>query len=68
MSDQQPNSNSSNSFLAFIVGGLLVAVVVLGWLFYSSAEDSNDVNISIEGAGEGASDAADAIEGAVNNE
>ncbi|HEY9037641.1 MAG TPA: hypothetical protein VIN05_01675 [Roseovarius sp.] len=63
MSDQQ-NPNSNNSFLAFVVGGLLVAVVVLGWLFYSSAEDSNDLNISIEGGG----DAVDAVEGVVNGE
>ncbi len=63
MSDRQ-HSNSNNTFLAFIVGGLLVAVVVLGWLFYSGAEDSNDLNISIEGGG----DAVDAVEGAVNGE
>ncbi|PVA10976.1 hypothetical protein DC366_04100 [Pelagivirga sediminicola] len=65
MSDRQPpNSGSSNSFLAFIVGGLLVAVVVLGWLFFSSSEDSNDLNISIEGGG----DAVDAIDNAVDGE
>lgn len=62
------SQNSSNSVLAFIVGALVVAVVVLGWLFYSSAENSDDVNISIEGAGEGASETADAIEGAVEGE
>jgi hypothetical protein len=60
--DQQPNPNSSNSFLAFVVGGLLVAVVALGWLFFGAAEDSNDLNISIEGGG----DAVDAVKDAAN--
>ncbi|WP_138933333.1 hypothetical protein [Roseovarius arcticus] len=65
MADQQSNSNS-NSFLAFVVGGLLVAVVVLAWLFYggNGADDSNDLNISIEGP----SDSAPAAEGAVSTE
>ena len=64
MADQQPNSNS-NSFLAFIVGGLLVAVAVLAWLFYGgSADDGNDLNISVEGA----SESAPAAEGTVTTE
>lgn len=62
MSDRPPSSTSSNnSFLAFIVGGLLVAVVVLGWLFYNKADDSNDVTISIEGGGEAVDTIKDAV-------
>ncbi len=68
MADQQPNSNS-NTFLAFVVGGLLVAVVVLAWIFYGGgADDSNDLNISIEGSDSAPADPAPAAEGAVSTE
>lgn len=64
MSDQTQNSSSSsNSFLAFVVGGLVVAVVVLGWMLYGGdLGGSDDLTISIEGGGE----AVEAIEGAVS--
>ena len=64
MSSQNSRGGSGGSgFLAFIVGGLVVAVLVLGWMFYSGADldGSDDVTISIEGGGE----AAEAVEEAV---
>ena len=70
MSAHETNSSSSNSGLAFIVGGLVVAVAVLGWALFSGAElggSSDDVTISIEGAGEAMEDAGQAVEGAVED-
>lgn len=70
MSAHETNSSNSNSGLAFIVGALVVAVAVLGWAFFSGAEtggSSDDVTISIEGAGEAAQEAGQAVEGAVED-
>ena len=39
MSAHETNSSNSNSGLAFIVGALVVAVAVLGWAFFSGAEE-----------------------------
>lgn len=70
MSEHETNSNSSNSGLAFIVGALVVAVVALGYVLFSDAElggSSDDVTISIEGAGDAMEDAGQAVEGAVED-
>jgi hypothetical protein len=47
------NSSGGNSFLAFLVGGLLVVVAVIGFMMYSGgnfspapAKKSVDINIS----------------------
>lgn len=60
--------NSSNSVLAFIVGALVVAVVVLGFALYSGMDfgQDDDISISIEGAGPAAEQAGEALEGAAN--
>lgn len=67
MSDQkEPHENSSNSALAFIVGGLVVAVGIIAWVVYGGgAEDAGtgagndgDVNVEING-GDGAADAVE---------
>lgn len=77
MSDK-PNTHTSSSThtggsggngIAFIVGGLVVAVAVIGFFLFSgvSVDDgSSDVNISVEGAGSAVEGAADAVEGAAN--
>lgn len=70
MSAQETNSSNSNSGLAFIVGALVVAVGFLAYALFSGAElggSSDDVTISIEGAGEAAQEAGQAIEGAVED-
>ena len=41
-------NGSSNSTLAFIVGGLVVAVGVLVYVLYGDSADSSDVNIKID--------------------
>lgn len=45
------NENGSNSFMAFIVGGLLVAVGVLGYFAYTGdapfAEDEASITIEM---------------------
>ncbi len=60
--------NNSNSVLAFIVGALVVAVVVLGFALYNGMDfgQDDDINISIEGAGPAAEQAGEALEGAAN--
>ena len=42
------DSGSSNSTLAFIVGGLVVAVGVLVYFLYSPTADKGDLNIKID--------------------
>jgi hypothetical protein len=42
------DSSGTNSTLAFIVGGLVVAVGVLVYFLYSPDADSNDLNIKID--------------------
>lgn len=70
----------SGSTMAFIVGGLVVAVLVIAWVLFSGgdgdvAETGGDDNVSVEGAetateetaeevGEAAEEAGDAVEGA----
>lgn len=68
--DNRPAS-SGISGLAFIVGGLVVAVAVLAWLFYGGdvergAGDGGDVNISVEG-GESVDGSGDSGTGAADD-
>ncbi len=42
------NNNGTNSSLAFIVGGLVVAVGVLVYFLYGQGPDDNDINIKID--------------------
>ncbi len=42
------SSSGTNSTLAFIVGGLVVAVGVLAYFLYSPGGDSKDLNIKID--------------------
>ena len=55
--------------MAFIVGGLVVAVLVVVWLFYggSDLDGAQDVNISVEGAGEAAQSVGDAASDAAES-
>lgn len=39
----QASGNSSNTLLALLVGGLVVAVAVMGWFVFSAAHPSQDV-------------------------
>ncbi len=42
------DSSGTNATLAFIVGGLVVAVGVLAYLLYGPDADSQDLNIKID--------------------
>ena len=42
------DNNGTNSSLAFIVGGLVVAVGVLVYFLYSPSTPSKDLNIKID--------------------
>ncbi|QYX56429.1 hypothetical protein K1T73_15450 [Roseovarius sp. SCSIO 43702] len=63
MSDpREPHERSSNSTLAFIVGGLVVAVAVIAWIMYGGdAGDDGDINVEVEGGSEAVEDAADSV-------
>lgn len=69
MSDYNSNPNPERSGggtgLAFIVGGLVVAVAVIFWLVFGGGNDTatdtaNDVNVTVENAGDAAAEAAEA--------
>ncbi|QBF33274.1 hypothetical protein [Thalassococcus sp. S3] len=55
MADQtNTGSSSSNSALAFIVGGLVVALAVLAWVVFSGgmpSSDDADIRIEVPGIG-----------------
>lgn len=42
------NSSGTTSSLAFIVGGLVVAVGVLVYFYYGPSADQKDINIEID--------------------
>lgn len=69
MVDQTHSSSTSNSGgntgLAFIVGGLVVIVAVLGYFVFVGAQQSDDITISIDGGGSAMQEAGEAIEDAV---
>ncbi|WP_297340467.1 hypothetical protein [Pseudophaeobacter sp.] len=53
MSDQTNNS-SGNGAMAFILGGVVVAVGVLAWVLFAGGATTNQPDISIEVPGVGA--------------
>lgn len=66
MSDHNTNNSGGNGSLAFIVGGLVVAVAVIAWLVFGGSNDTattdaGDVTVTVEGAQSDAQEAADAV-------
>lgn len=59
-------TTTSGTSLGFILGALVVVVAILSYFIYTDADvgGSDDVNITIEGAGDAVKGAADAVEGA----
>ncbi|MBV9332243.1 MAG: hypothetical protein JOZ55_11885 [Alphaproteobacteria bacterium] len=45
MADNSNGGGSAAPFLAFLVGGLIVAVVVLGFFMYNGHTGSSSVNV-----------------------
>lgn len=56
---ERTEKTGGSTGLAFIVGGLVVAVGVIAWVIYGGAED--DVDISIEGVGEAVESASESV-------
>ncbi len=60
-----PAERSGGSAMPFIVGILVAAVVVLGYVLFTGGEvapASDDINITVEGAGSAVEGAAQAVE------
>lgn len=53
MTDQTNNGSSSNTALAFVLGGVVVALVVIGWVVLggSLTQDKPDISINVPGVG-----------------
>ncbi|MFN3208362.1 MAG: hypothetical protein ACE369_05065 [Roseovarius sp.] len=79
---QPPREGGSSAPMAFIVGGLVIAVAIIAWIIFGAAdgadtaggEGASDVNVSVEtsddaaeGVADAANDAADAVEGAAED-
>ncbi|ASM71845.1 MULTISPECIES: hypothetical protein [Roseobacteraceae] len=64
-------TTKSNSSMAFIVGALVVVVGVLAYFIFGgdveTTSGASDVNVTVEGAGDAAQDAGNAIEGAAES-
>jgi hypothetical protein len=55
------SSGSSNGFLYFAIGALIVAVGVLAWMFYNGQSNRSSGDTAIEHAADSIGDAADKI-------
>lgn len=55
------SSGSGNGFLYFAIGALIVAVGVLGWMFYNGQSSQNSGDTAIERAADSIGSAADKI-------
>lgn len=61
-------TSSGSSGLAFIVGALVVAVAVLGYVMFADGGSSDDLTVTVEGGGaavESVENAAEGVAGAV---
>jgi hypothetical protein len=66
----EQRSGGSNGFLYFAIGALIVAVGVLGWMFYDGGwRSSNDTTIerSADKIGDAADDIGDSVKDAARN-
>lgn len=67
---ETPRRSGSSAGIAFVLGGVVVVVALLAWAFWGDlvpgeAGDGADVSVSVEG--DGADDAAQAVEGAAES-
>lgn len=53
--------SGGNGFLYFAVGALIVAVIALGWMFYSGETQRSPTESAVERMADSVDDAADAI-------
>ncbi|WP_099827312.1 hypothetical protein [Oceaniglobus indicus] len=65
--------NKSGNAMPFIVGGLVVAVAVIAYVLFATdggdtaGTGGGDVNVTVEGAGDAADNAPDAVEESTGN-
>ena len=63
--------SGGSSGVAFVVGALVVVVGILAYVMFGgdadTASGANDINVTIEGAGDAANDAGQAIQGAAES-
>ena len=60
----EPRSGGSNGFLYFAIGALIVAVGVLGWMFYNGgwgASNDSAIERSADAIGDAADDVSDSV-------
>ena len=62
----EQRSSGGNGFLYFAIGALIVAVGVLGWMFYNGGWQNND-DTAIERSANAIGDAADDIKDSVKD-
>lgn len=53
--------SGGNGFLYFAIGALIVAVGVLGWMFYQGGMERSPADTAVERMADSVGDAADAI-------
>ncbi len=63
----ETKTGSGSTGLAFIVGALVVVVAVLAYFMFGGTNDSDDLTITVEGAGSAVEGAAAAVEGAADS-
>ena len=61
MATEQSSSGSGNGFLYFAIGALIVAVAVLGWMYYNGSLGRSSSDTAVERAADSIGDAADKI-------
>lgn len=62
-------NKTSGTGSGILIGALVVIVLGFGFYYFSGGtpmDDSNDVNVTIEGAGDAVQGAAEAVEGAAD--
>jgi hypothetical protein len=69
-SSSTTTSGGSHGFLYFAIGALIVAVIVLGWMFYGGGVDTSDrvaENTALERSADAIGDAAEDVSDAVRS-
>lgn len=72
-SSSTTDRGSGNGFLYFAIGALIVAVAVLGWMFYgggfsnNSSTSTDSANSALERSADAIGNAADRVGDAANN-
>ena len=66
--EERSSGSGNNAFLYFAVGALIVAVGVLGWMFYDGQWRSDDsASTAIERSADAIGDAADKVSDSVSD-